>query len=117
MDKCIAIIKTGPRKGEKCGASKKVIDNIDGKDIPHCNRHRNKIKENKDVNILSEKLNNNLKIEETEKIDENNEIIRDGDREDDNISEKDNEYVELDGQDILDKLDKQLDELFNDYGL
>ena len=113
MDKCIATIKSGPRKGEQCGASKKVIDIIGGKETPHCNRH--KIKETFDVNTLSEKFSNNLKIEEKEKLDENNEIIED--KEDNNILEKDNEHVKLDGQDILNKLDKQLDELFNDYGL
>jgi len=110
MDKCIATIKSGPRKDEQCGASKKVIDIIDGKELPHCNRH--KIKENNDVNTLSEKLNNNLKIEE--KV-ENNEIIED--KEDNNILEKDNDHVNFDEQDILNKLDKQLDELFNNYGL
>lgn len=100
MEKCIATIKTGPRKGGKCGANKKVIDIIDGKETPLCNRH--KIKENKDVNTLSEKLNNNLKIE---------------DKGDNNILENDNKHDKLDGQDILNKLDEQLDELFNDYGL
>lgn len=100
MEKCIATIKTGPRKGKKCGAVKKVIYIVNGKEIPHCNRHR--MKENEDVNILSENLNNNLKIEE-------------------NILEKedgeDSETDKFDGQHILDDLDKQLDKLFSNYGL
>lgn len=97
MDKCIAIIKTGSRKGENCGASKKIVDIVDGKEISHCNRHKikeNKGKINKDsVDILSKKLNKSLKIEEN------------------------NETVNFDSQNILDKIDKQLDELFNEYGL
>lgn len=102
MDKCIALIKTGPRKGEICDATKKIIDVIDGKEIPHCNRH--KLKENKkmlntdSIDILSKKINKSLKIEEREKS-------------------KDNEYDNFEGQNILGKIDKQLDKLFNEYGL
>lgn len=99
MNKCIAIIKTGKRKGDICGATKKIIDIVDGKEIPHCNRH--KIKENNEKintdNVLSEMVNKSLVIE-------------------------DNNYIEKeenndDAKNILYKLDKQLDDLFNEYGL
>lgn len=93
MDKCIAIIKTGPRKGQNCGAIKKVIDIVDGKQIPHCNRHKIKEINNNIVDELSEKLNKCLNIEE-------------------NI-----EFNNYDGQKFLNKIDKQLDNLFNEYGL
>lgn len=108
MEKCIAIIKTGPRKGKKCNAVKKVIDIVDNKEIPHCNRHR--IKENEDVNILSKKLNNNLKIEE-KNIDKINKIMKNKDNNDNKEIDKD------DGKNILNDLDKQLDKLFSEYGL
>lgn len=118
MDKCIAVIKSGPRKGEICGATKKIVDIIDGKEIPHCNRH--KIKENKEklntdsIDILSKKKNKSLKIEEREKSKEDNERIEI----DNNILKEENsEYDNFDSQNILGKIDKQLDELFNEYGL
>lgn len=54
MDKCVAILKYGCRKGEHCGANKKVIDIIDGNEVPHCNRHKIKIKKNDNVvDVLS----------------------------------------------------------------
>lgn len=95
MDKCIAIIKTGPRKGKLCGAIKKVIDVVDGTETPHCNRHKIKQINNNIVNVLSSELSKNLNIEEKEDI-------------------KINDY---DDQNILKKIDKQLDDLFNEYGL
>lgn len=95
MDKCIAIIKTGPRKGKLCGAIKKVIDVVDGTETPHCNRHKIKEINNNIVNVLSSELSKNLNIEEKEDI-------------------KINDY---DDQNILKKIDKQLDDLFNEYGL
>jgi hypothetical protein len=95
MDKCIAIIKTGPRKGKLCGAIKKVIDVVDGIETPHCNRHKIKQINNNIVNVLSSELSKNLNIEEKEDI-------------------KINDY---DDQNILKKIDKQLDDLFNEYGL
>lgn len=106
MDKCIAIIKNGPRKGQKCGANKKVIDIIDGKEIPHCNRH--KLKTNTDnVDELSKKLKEDLKI-----VEKNKHSIQDnGNSNDINIEET------IDSQNILDKIDKQLDDLFGKYGL
>lgn len=106
MDKCIAIIKTGPRKGQNCGAIKKVIDIVDGKDIPHCNRHKIKEINNNIVNELSEKLNESLNIEEKEKVN----IIQE--KQEENI-----EFDNYDSQNILNKIDKQLDNLFNEYGL
>lgn len=114
MEKCIAIIKSGPRKGKKCDAVKKVIDVVDNKEIPHCNRHR--IKENEDVNILSKKLNNNLNIEE-KKLDKSNKKMK---IEDNILKEDDDENKEIDkddGKNILNDLDKQLDKLFSEYGL
>lgn len=95
MDKCIAIIKTGPRKGKLCGAIKKVIDVVDETETPHCNRHKIKEINNNIVNVLSSELSKNLNIEEKEDI-------------------KNNDY---DDQNILKKIDKQLDDLFNEYGL
>lgn len=117
MDKCIALIKTGPRKGEICGATKKIIDVIDGKEIPHCNRH--KLKENKkilntdSIDILSKKINKSLKIEEREKSKDNERI----EIKNNILKEKNNEYDNFEGQNILGKIDKQLDKLFNEYGL
>lgn len=95
MDKCIAIIKTGPRKGKLCGAIKKVIDVVDETETPHCNRHKIKEINNNIVNVLSSELSKNLNIEEKEDI-------------------KNNDY---DDKNILKKIDKQLDDLFNEYGL
>lgn len=84
MDKCIAILKSGPRKGKPCNANKKAIDIIDRKDIPHCNRHRIKSKQKYDgIDILTTNLGKSLKIHDN----------------------------------ILEKLDNQLDELFNEYKL
>lgn len=115
MDICNELIKTGPRKGNICGAAKKVIDIIDGKEIPHCNRHRIKNKQKDDaIDILSNKLDTTLKIEDDrEKLNNKNNIEVDN-----NIHKKDiNEVINYDEQNILNKLDKQLDELFNKYGL
>lgn len=109
MDKCIELIKTGLRKGNICGATKKVIDIIDGMKVPHCNRHRIKNKQDNAINLLSNKLDKTLKIEDEEKL--NNKSNND-------IHKKDiNEIIDYNEQDILDKLDKQLDDLFNKYGL
>lgn len=100
MDKCIAPIKTGPKKGNICGANKKVIDIINGKEIPHCNRHRIKTKQKEqNINVVDElsyNLNESLKIEENKKIE--------------NI-------IDPNETNILNELDKQLDNLFNEYGL
>lgn len=111
MDKCNALIKTGPRKGNICGAGKKVIDVVNGKEVPHCNRHKikNKQKDNV-VDVLSTKFKETLKIEESEKLhnDSKNDIFEE---------EEIDESINSDGQNILNKLDKQLDKLFNEYGL
>lgn len=103
MDKCNALIKTGPRKGNTCGARKKVIDVVDGKEVPRCDRHRIKNKQKDVVGTLSTKLKETLKIEESGKLD--------------NDIKNDNFEEEIDEQNILNKLDKQLDRLFNEYGL
>lgn len=99
MDKCNALIKTGPRKGNTCGSRKKVIDVVDGKEVPRCDRHRIKNKQKDVVDTLSTKLKETLKIEESGKLD------------------NDNFEEEIDEQNILNKLDKQLDRLFNEYEL
>lgn len=63
MNKCIAILKSGKRKGKLCNANKKVIDIIDKKEVPHCNRHRIKNnKKNNNVDILTSNLSESLKI-------------------------------------------------------
>lgn len=100
MDKCIAIIKTGPRKSKLCGAIKKVIDVVDETETPHCNRHKIKKINNNIVNVLSSELSKNLNIEE--KVD---------------VNQK--EDIKINGYDenILKQIDKQLDDLFNEYGL
>lgn len=103
MDKCIAIIKTGPRKGKLCGAIKKVIDVVDGTETPHCNRHKIKEINNNIVNILSLELSKNLNIKE--KVNVNS------------IQKEDIKINDYDDQNILKKIDKQLDDLFNEYGL
>ncbi len=110
MDKCVAILKSGYRKGEHCGANKKVIDIIDGNEVPHCNRHKIKIKKNDNVvDVLATNLNKTLKIIENKKLNNNKS---------DNF-EKDEivEFIDSGEQNILNKIDKQLDELFNEYGL
>lgn len=111
MDKCIEILKSGSRKGQKCGASKKVIDFVNGKEVPHCNRHRIKSKQKDDVvDILTNNLNKSLKISKNKKIDNSNK---------NNKVEKDEiiEFVDSGEQNILNELDKQLDNIFNEYGL
>lgn len=111
MDKCIEILKSGSRKDQKCGASKKVIDFVNGKEVPHCNRHRIKSKQKDDVvDILTNNLNKSLKISKNKKIDNSNK---------NNKVEKDEiiEFVDSGEQNILNELDKQLDNIFNEYGL
>lgn len=110
MDKCVAILKSGSRKGEHCDASKKVIDIIDEKEVPHCNRHKIKSKQNDNVvDVLTTNLNKTLKITENKKLDNNK----------NSKFEKDEivEIIDSSEQNILNKLDKQLDDLFNEYGL
>lgn len=103
MDKCIELIKTGPRKGKECGARKKVIDIVDGKERPHCNRHKIKILNNNVLNELSENLDKKLNIEKKNEIDF--------------IQEENNENDDFSNQNILKNIDKQLEKLFNEYGL
>lgn len=69
MDKCIKLTKTNPRKGKRCGARKKVIDIVNGKERPHCNRHKIKILNNNVLNELSENLDKKFNIEKNDKID------------------------------------------------
>jgi hypothetical protein len=105
MDKCVAILKSGSRKGEHCDSSKKVIDIINGKEVPHCNRHKIKSKQKYNVvDVLTTNLNKTLKITENNK---NSKFEK----------EEIDEFIDSREQNILNKLDKQLDDLFNEYGL
>lgn len=103
MDKCVATIKTGPRKGAKCGARKKLIDIVNGEEKPHCNRHKIKKINNNIVNELSENLDKKLYIEKKENFDF--------------IQEENIEDNDFNNQNTLKKIDKQLDKLFKEYGL
>lgn len=101
MDKCITIIKTGPRKGDICGSSGKVIDIVDRKEVSHCNRHRLKSKQkDNDVDLLTTNLNKSLKLSENKNVKE--EIV---------------EFIDSGEEKIINKLDKKLDDLFKEYGL